>query len=149
MFILWMQPAVDSSRWGMNGMQDAWYREDYFMRKSKYAVVVMVVNDDKHCIRYFNIGWPAWVHDEWVLSNCSLVQHSNHYFSPSEYILGDSAFSNCNFLVPDFKRLGGQWELGTEQSCFNRIHSSAHVLREHTNGICKGAFHGCDQFLYV
>jgi hypothetical protein len=79
------------------------YREDYFTWKSKYGVVVMVVNDDKKRIRYLNIGWPASVHGKRVWSSTAITCNSNTYFSPGEYLLADSAFSNRFYMVTTFK----------------------------------------------
>ena len=113
--------------------------EDYFTRKSCYAVVAMVVNDGKWRIRYLNIGWPASVHDESVWSN-NMVAHNP--VSPVEYLQGYSAFSNQFYLVPAFKKHGNQAELPKQQSGFSTLHETAHVKNEQTIGIWRTGFHG-------
>ncbi len=49
--------------------------EEYFTQKPRYAVVAMVVKDDKCRIRYLNIGWPASVHDQHVWKNSVVNRH--------------------------------------------------------------------------
>ena len=58
-----MVGTVDGTHLGL-AMKPSLHGEDYFTRKSRYAVVAMVVNDDKRRIRYLNVGWPASVHDD-------------------------------------------------------------------------------------
>ena len=88
-----MVGTVDGTHLGL-AMKPSLHGEDYFTQKSRYAVVAMVVNDDKRRIRYLNVGWPASVHDERVWSNTLIARHHERFFSPGEYLLGDSAFSN-------------------------------------------------------
>jgi hypothetical protein len=80
------------------------------------------------------------VHDEQVWSNTLIARHHERFFSPGEYLLGDSAFSNRIYLVPAFKKLGNQAELRKEQSRFNKCHSGVRLKSEHTIGIWKGRF---------
>jgi hypothetical protein len=96
--------TVDGTHLGLS-TRPVCHGENCFSRKSNYAIVAMVVNDDKRLIRYLNIGWPASVHDEQVFSNCSLSLAPNDFFSAGEYLLGDSAFSNRSSVVPAFKKL--------------------------------------------
>jgi hypothetical protein len=131
--------TVDGTHLGLS-TRPVCHGEDYFSRKSNYAVVAMVVNDDKRRIRYLNIGWPASVHDERVYSNCSLSLAPNDFFSAGEYLLGDSAFSNRSTLVPAFKKLANTIELPVEKKHFNTLLASVRVLSEHTIGIWKGRF---------
>jgi hypothetical protein len=131
--------TVDGTHVGL-AFKPSLHGEEYYTRKSQYAVVAMVVNDDKRRIRYLNIGWPASVHDERVWSNTTVAQNPERFFSPGEYLLGDSAFANRAYLVPAFKKLGSQVQLQNEQSGFNLLHSGARVKSEHTIGIWKGRF---------
>jgi hypothetical protein len=100
----------------------------------------MVVNDDKRRIRYLNIGWPASVHDQRVWKNSVVDRHPEQFFSPGEYLLGDSAFANSATLVPAYKKLGNQGELQPDQAGFNKCHAGVRVKSEHTIGIWKGRF---------
>jgi hypothetical protein len=54
---------------------------------------------------YLNIGWPASVHDERVWSNTTIARNLDNYFSPGEYLLADSAFSNHLYLVVGLIRM--------------------------------------------
>jgi hypothetical protein len=131
--------TVDGTHLGLS-TRPVCHGEDYFSRKSNYAVVAMVVNDDKRHIRYLNIGWPVPVHDERVFSNCSLSLAPNDFFSAGEYLLGDSAFSNRSTVVPAFKKLANTIELPLEKKNFNTLLASVRVLSKHTIGIWKGRF---------
>jgi hypothetical protein len=131
--------TVDGTHLGL-ATKPSLYGEDYFTQKSKYAVVAMVVNDDKKRICYLNIGWPASVHDERVWSNTTIARKPDNYFSPGEYLLADSAFSNRHYLVPAYKKLGNQCELLKDQMVFSKALAAACVRSEHTIGIWKGRF---------
>ena len=66
--------TVDGTHLGARNKAIPLWR-NYFTRKSRYAVVAMVVNDDKKQIRYLTIGWPAPVHDERVWSNTTIARN--------------------------------------------------------------------------
>jgi hypothetical protein len=139
--------TVDGTHLGARNKAIPLWR-NYFTRKSRYAVVAMVVNDDKKQIRYLTIGWPAPVHDERVWSNTTIARNADNYFSPGEYLLADSAFSNHHYLVPAYKKLGNQCELLKDQMVFNKALAAARVRSEHTTGIWIGRFfHGYIPFL--
>jgi hypothetical protein len=133
--------TVDGTHLGL-ATKPSLYGEDYFTWMSRYAVVAMVVNDDKKQIRYLNIGWLASMHDERVRSNTTIARNPDNYFSPGEYLLADSAFSNHHYLVPAYKKLGNQCDLLKGQMVFNKALAVARVRSEHTVGIWKGRFHG-------
>jgi hypothetical protein len=95
--------------------------------------------NDKKRIRYLNIGWPASVHNERVWNDTTIARNPDNYFSPGEYLLTDSAFSNRH-LVPAYKRLGNQCELLKDQMAFNKALAAPCVRSEHTIGIWKGRF---------
>jgi hypothetical protein len=102
-------------------MNPSLHGEEYFTRKSRYAVVAMVVNDDERCIRYLNVGWPASVHDQWVWKNSVVDKNPHQFFTSGEYLLGDSAFANTATLVPAYKRLGNQGGLGSDQAALIHV----------------------------
>ncbi len=131
--------TVDGTHLGL-AMKPSLHGEEYFTRKARYAVVAMVVNDDKRRIRYLNVGWPASVHDQRVWKNSVVDMNPQQFFSPGEYLLGDSAFSNTATLVPAYKRLGNQGELLSDQAGFNTCLAGVRVKSEHTIGIWKGRF---------
>ena len=72
---------------------------------------------------------------ESLLLQCTLHRSSENYFSPGEYLLGDAAYTNTNYIVSPYKV-----PLTQEPSnChFNRKLSSLRIDIEHTFGILKG-----------
>jgi hypothetical protein len=69
--------------------------EEYFTRTGKYAISAHLIVDDKKCFRRANVGWPGSVHDR-VWSQSEIVHNPWHYFSPKEYLVGDSSFTNSH-----------------------------------------------------
>lgn len=58
------------------------------------------------------------------------------YFSPKEYLLGDSAFTPGVTMVPPFKFIGGN--LNSNLAAFNTMLAKPRVKSEHCIGILKG-----------
>ena len=81
--------------------------EEYWTRKSQYAISALVIVDDMWCIRHAQIGWPGSVHNNCIWKNSIVCLQANDYFGPSEYLLGDSAFTNSQNMVLSYKRAGG------------------------------------------
>lgn len=113
--------------------------KDYFTRKCEYAIVAMVVCDDKRRIRYL---WPASVHDQRVWRNSSIANNSDRCFSPGEYLIGDSAFANTSYVVPAYKKFDECYVQngGRGKAELNKLLATLRVRTEHTNGIWKGRF---------
>jgi hypothetical protein len=112
---------------------------DFFGRKYRYSLTVLVVNDDKRRIRYFLAGWPGKTHDNQVFRNSKLGMNPENFFNHNQYILGDSAFEAQWFCIPAFKKpAGGQIE--QHRSRFNDLLATPRVISEHTIGIWKGRF---------
>jgi hypothetical protein len=95
--------------------------EQYFTRKGKYAIAALVIVDYKKRICHANVGWPGSVHDNRIWSNSAIVPNPHNYFSPKEYLIGDSAFTNSHYLVTSYKRASGQAFLPSGQSWFNDV----------------------------
>ncbi len=65
---------------------------------------MLVVNDDKRRIRYFNAGWPGSTHNDWVFRNSRIVQElTDHFQDKRPNIIGDSAYGPQNFMVSTYK----------------------------------------------
>jgi hypothetical protein len=64
---------------------------NYKGRKMLYSTSTMlVVNDDKRQICYFNAGWPGSTHNDRVFQNSRIVQDlGSHFWEQTEYIIGD------------------------------------------------------------
>ncbi len=111
--------------------------ENYLSRKRFYAIVMLVVCDDIGRILYYHVGWPGSVHDNRVWRNSSLCRKWRKYFSNKEYLLGDSAFTASDIVIPPFKSLPGS-ELQHNAVEFNTLLSKPRVKSEHCIGIFKG-----------
>lgn len=113
--------------------------ENYLSRKRFYAVVMLVVCDDQARILYYQVGWPGSVHDNRVWRTCKLFKKHGHMFSPREYLLGDSAFTASDIMIPPFKSTPGT-SLPSNQIVFNTLLAKPRVKSEHCIGILKGRF---------
>jgi hypothetical protein len=115
------------------------YGENYLSRKSCYAVQMLIVCDDKRHILYYHVGWPGSVHDNRVWRNCKLFHNRLVHFSLGEYLLGDSAFTPSNELVPSFKN-PPNGVMSENQEAFNDLLSKPRSHSEHCIGLLKGRF---------
>lgn len=112
---------------------------DYSGRKHAYSMSTLVICDDQRRITYYLAGWAGSSHDNRIFRNSDLFQNPDEYFSDSEYIIGDSAYSNTPFCVTTFKKLPNA-VLTEHQEIFNTAISRPRVVSEHTIGILKGRF---------
>ena len=113
---------------------------DFFGRKYRYSLTVLIVNDDKRRIRYCLAGWPGKTHNNRVFRNSKLALNPSKYFCHNEYILGDSAFEPQYYCIPAFKKTSGS-QLAERKSRFNDLLKKPLVISEHTIGIWwKGRF---------
>jgi hypothetical protein len=56
-------------------------------------------------ICYYLSGYPGSAHDNRIYKGTAVKQHPNHFFSPMQYVVGDSAFENDQHMVSAFKKL--------------------------------------------
>jgi len=113
-------------------------KQTYWSRKKKYCMQFQIVCDPSKLIRNLFTGYPGSVHDAKVYASSPVLSLVHTYFSPDEYILGDSAYPNSNTLIVPFRRkLGGH---PPNQRKFNRQLAGQRVAVEHTIGILKGRF---------
>jgi DDE superfamily endonuclease len=115
------------------------HRENYLSRKRFYAIVMLVVCDYQSRILYYHVGWPGSVHDNRVWRTCKLFKNCANMFSPREYLLGDSAFTASDILIPPFKSAAGS-ELSGNYIAFNTLLAKPRVKSEHCIGLLKGRF---------
>ena len=66
--------------------------------------------------------------------------NATDYFSDSEYLLGDSAYSASMYIVQSFKKIAGQSTLPQEKEFFNTQIGSIRVKLEHCIGVLKNRF---------
>jgi len=115
------------------------FGENYFTRKGSYAVQMLIISDPHSRIMYYNAGGPGSVHDNRVWVTCVIGREPEKFFSRSEYVLGDSAFSSCLHLVSCFKASAGQ-TLEANKEAFNILVARPRVRSEHCIGVMKGRF---------
>jgi hypothetical protein len=113
---------------------------DFHGRQHKYSMSTLIVCDDKRNILAHYSSWPGSLHNNRIFQNCDLFRHPNSYFTRGVYLLGDSAYMNTKGMVTSFKLPPGQLNLPADKSYFNRVHSRARVVSEHTIGLLKGRF---------
>ena len=110
---------------------------DYSGRKEGYTLTNLFFSDIDRLIRYYVSGWAGCAHDNRIWKNCKLFRESSTYFSPQEYIIGDSAFDNGPHVVTTYRTPTGGTIEGSKKY-FNDMLSSPRVISEHVNGILKG-----------
>lgn len=113
--------------------------EDFYSRKGRYGMNVMVICDDQKRIRYFVTGWPGCAHDARVFKNSTIAEQPDDFFSGSEYVIGDSAYTLSSRMITPFKK-PSRGSLSTQEHRFNNALSGVRVSVEHCIGILKGRF---------
>ena len=68
-----------------------------------------------------------------------MFQNPTKYFTHQQYLLGDSAYECCPFIVSAYKRPQGS-SIPHEQEMFNTALSKSQVESEHAIGMWKGRF---------
>ena len=106
---------------------------DFHGRKHLYSLSTLIVNDDRRKVRYFLAGWAGSAHDERIFSNSRLATNHEMFFAPHEFLIGDSAYSPRNYVIPAFKKCGGN--ISVENEIFNTHISKPRVSSEHTIGM--------------
>ncbi|KAH9103773.1 hypothetical protein LEN26_015205 [Aphanomyces euteiches] len=113
--------------------------EDFYSRKGYYGMAGMVVCDDKKRVRFMDLGWPGAVHDMRVWSNSKLGTQPWTYFNHLEFLLVDSGYILCDYLLPSYKRVRGL-RLSDKQLNFNTRVAQCRSVNEHCIGLLKGRF---------
>jgi len=113
--------------------------EDYFSRKSIYAIHGLIVCDDVGSIRNFIVGWPGCVHDNRVWSRSKMNTVRDNFFSKKQYLLGDSAFSSSPVMVSSYK-CPPRGVLSAENEFFNDKLAKVRIKSEHCIGMLKARF---------
>jgi DDE superfamily endonuclease len=72
-----------------------------------------------------------------VWRNSKLFCHWKKFFSPRQYLLGDSAFTASDIMVPPLKSSPGS-ELWSNKTQFNTLLAKPGVKPEHCIGLLKG-----------
>ena len=77
--------------------------ESYFNRNKRYAIQLQcVVSPDKRIMNMF-AKFPGSVHDARVFASSNIGQSTQNYLTEGEWICGDSAYRNTNYLIVPFR----------------------------------------------
>ena len=110
---------------------------DYSGCKYWYSLSVMIICDDTRKIWYYLGGWPGSAHDNQIFWHTKIAKNAKRYFSPHQYLIGDSAIENNWFVVSAFKKPTGM-EILQQHQLFNDHMAKLRIISEHTIGILKG-----------
>lgn len=113
--------------------------EAYFSRKHQYSIKAQITCDHKKKIRHVVIGYPGSVHDARIYANSQLCIHPENFFSPGQYIIGDSAYKVSETVITPYKT-NSRLLTVQERNRFNEIVSKYRIRVEHTIGLCKERF---------
>ena len=113
--------------------------EEYYTRKGNYAINGLVFVDDTSRVRLIMAGYPGSVHDNRVWRNSLPNNNKSDFFSADEYLLGDSAFSPSDVMVPAFKK-PTKSEMGKYEKFFNNKLAKIRIRTEHAIGLMKNRF---------
>ncbi|ODQ52951.1 hypothetical protein SAICODRAFT_40377, partial [Saitoella complicata NRRL Y-17804] len=100
----------------------------------QYGLQATIVCNDQRLIRHFNCFLPGSQHDSTAYKDLPLHLNPDAYFSPTQYLLADSAYCNTMSVVTPFKQDQGYT---TQKSGFNREVSHTRVTVEHTIGVLQ------------
>ena len=73
--------------------------EVYWTRKCHYALNLQLGVDDTTRTRWYDIGWPGSVYDNYIFERTKICKERHHYFSYGEYLLADSGYALKHFVL--------------------------------------------------
>jgi hypothetical protein len=113
--------------------------ESYYTRKQRYAIQIQAVCDNEYNIMNIFVRFPGSVHDARVYVNSEIGRFPENYLSRGQYLAGDSAYPNSQYMVTPFR---DNASLGTiqQRKKFNKYFSGYRVAIECTFGILKQVF---------
>jgi len=89
---------------------------DYSGCKYQYSLSVMILCDDTRKIWYYLGGWPGSAHDNQIFWHTKIAKNAKRYFSPHQYLIGDSAFEKIGLLYR-LLRNQQEWKFYSNISC--------------------------------
>ena len=130
---------IDGTLLQLAFMPEADDKADYSGRKYPWSLSVMIVNDDRGCIRYWLGGYPGTAHDNRVWKKTRLYTNKEDFFSAIEFLLGDTAFEPSDIMVSCYKKLP-EVPLPYDEVKFNKAMAKPWVRSEHSIGVWKCRF---------
>lgn len=112
--------------------------ESFFSRKKRYALDLCAVTSSDHIFTYALAGWPNSVHDARVWASTSVAKDPSAWFSPGEYLLGDSAYPCSITVLPPYRKPQSNQR---DNKKFNYQLSRIRVDIEHAFGMLKGRWY--------
>ncbi|XP_066589309.1 uncharacterized protein [Prorops nasuta] len=112
---------------------------DYYNRKGFHSVILQGVCDHQRRFIDVHIGVPGRVHDARVFRTSPLYKNIMHHnlISPSNCIIGDSAYPLSDFVLVPYKDNG---HLREERVRLNKRLSSVRSVIERAFALLKGKF---------
>ena len=109
--------------------------EAFWNKKKRYALDLCAMCDSSKKFIYMLTGFSNATHDARVWGHTRLHQDPETYFSEGQYLLGDSAYTNTEYMVTPYKAPHTRQKRIRK---FNRRLSSIRIDIEHAFGILKG-----------
>jgi hypothetical protein len=131
---------VDGTTFRLASKPDRDDAADYTSRRKEdgYTIKNLFFCDIHGKIRYYISGWAGCAHDNRIWTNSKVYKNPTDYFSPNEYVIGDSAaFANGPNMVTTYMTPTGGTLQGSKLR-FNTLISSPRVISEHVIGCMKG-----------
>jgi hypothetical protein len=82
----------------------SWSHQNFYSRKSFYAISSMIVCDNNKRITMLHSGYAGSAHDSRVYNGSPLANATSTHFSNDKYLLADSAYAPSLSIVPVFKK---------------------------------------------
>lgn len=89
----------------------------------------------------YDIGWPASQNDITIFKKSSIWIHRHTFFSDGDYLLADKGYKITPYSIRPFN--DNELRSADERrrrTAFNKAHSRARIIVEHTFGLLKGRF---------
>lgn len=112
---------------------------DYHGRKGHWTITILIVGDDDGKVRYYLAGFPGCSHDNRVWKWSKLYQMRNMFFSPTQYLIADTAFESSEVCVSAYKLVV---QNDPDNQLLNDVISVPRVRSEHVNGMVKARWPG-------
>ncbi|XP_037940435.1 putative nuclease HARBI1 [Teleopsis dalmanni] len=123
------------------------HKGDYLNHKNKYSIALQAVVDADKKFIDITCGEPGCLRGQGVLEKSNLdkraKEHYDELFPNSSFVIGDSAYSSTNWLVPPFKN---NELLSVSHKKFNEKHSQTRIVVENAFELLKTRFQRLSKF---
>lgn len=111
------------------------HRKHFYTQKKRYAINLCAVCDLQKKFIYTLAGFLNTTHDSQVWAAIQIQQYPTQYFTPGQYLLGDSAYGPTKYMILLYKVL---YTLQRNNQKFNCQLSNIHIDIEHAFEMLKG-----------